>query len=539
LFCALALAAKGSVDASAALWFSALAAAFLGASVVGNEPKRLSLLGAALLGYAAWLVATNLCCNPYTAAAPYDAAFLVAGFLAGRRGGEEAAPLLLRIALAFAVAVAAWSVWQRATGEAARGHALFETPATLASTLNLVLVPGVVMLAAGCRSRLLFLSLAVVAAALIGTASRGGWLACAGAGAVSIALFARAGIRLERRSMLAVLAVFVVGYAVSLAAPLRWEAVIGTAPASATARLALYEAALQALGESSWLTGYGYLGFRHVLEAARPGIPEYRDAITYFVHDDYLQVLLELGIPGLALLLLVAVLPVVQVWRALPRLPAPSRATFIALAGATTSMAVHALIDFPFYIAVCLLLYGACTGLIASMAGDGGMPRFDVPRYPALMRAAKAGVAAAAAWLLVMPLAAEAAADYARRQFENGRSDKAAYWFEAARRLDARDWRYHWYAGQFWYAQAQANRNAAAARLADVALASAFAADPHEVQPLVWRISAHLRLRELLPAPADPATLRAWGDLAASLAPLDRGVQAHREMIRRFEASGR
>lgn len=533
------MAAKGSVDASAALWFCALGAALLGAYLVGDHTQRLSLPGAAVFGYAGWLVATNLWPNPYTAAAPYDAAFLVTGFLAGRRAGEGKAPLLFQIALVFAVALAAWSLWQRATGQVSRGHALFETPATLASTLNLVLVPGAVMLAAGRRSRLLFAALAIVAAALIGTASRGGWLACAAAGVVSMALFARAGMKPERRALLAVLGLFVVGYAVSLAAPLRWDAVIATAPASATARLALYEAAVRALGESSWLTGYGYLGFRHVLEAARPGIPEYRDAITYFVHDDYLQALLELGIPGLALLLLLAVLPAVEVWRALPRLPASSRATFIALAGGTTSMAIHALVDFPFYVAVCLLLYGACAGLIASSAVAIGMPRIDTPRYVALMRAAKAGFAIIAAWLLIAPLAAEAAANHAKREFEQGRSDKAAYWFETARRLDGRDWRYHWYAGQFWYAQAQANRNAAAARLADAAFAAAFAADRHEVQPLVWRISTHLQLRELLPAPADPATLRAWGDLAVSLAPLDRGAQAHREFARRFEAHGR
>jgi hypothetical protein len=40
----------------------------------------------------------------------------------------------------------------------------------------------------------------------------------------------------------------------------------------------------------------------------------------------------------------------------------------------------------------------------------------------------------------------------------------------------------------------------------------------------------------MLPQPADAATLRAWVDRASALAPLDRRVQFHRQLVARFEA---
>src|SRR5258706_14931956 len=138
LFFALALAAKGSVDASATLWLCGLAVLWTTAALLPPaETPRLSALGFVVFGYAAWLVITNTF-NTYTSAASYDAAFLVRGVLIGLRAGRENIDLLFAVTLAFAVGLAAWSIWQRATGAAPRGRALFDTPATLASILNLV-----------------------------------------------------------------------------------------------------------------------------------------------------------------------------------------------------------------------------------------------------------------------------------------------------------------------------------------------------------------------------------------------------------------
>lgn len=529
MFCGLALAAWGSSDASVFLWFASLAALCIGGALLPRAAvPSLTPLAVAVFGYAAWLLVTNLWVNPYTAAASYDAAFLLAGFLIGRKADRDGWAMLFAVALAFGVTLAVWSIGQRLLGTEGRGRALFETPATLAATLNLLLAPALVLAAMGKRGPWFRAALVLLAGGLVGTASRGGWLALAAAAVVAAVLLRRGGLRPERRDLLALVLVLLGGYVLSLIEPLSWDTAVGTAARSGTARLELYQAALAALRDSSLATGSGYLDFRYVLEAARPTIDSYRGAITYFVHNDYLQVLLELGLPGLALLVLLALLPVAQCWRELPRL-APERRIFaIALAVAMTSMAVHALVDFPFYIAACLFLYGAAAG---------GLCSFAPAQEPAKStRIAKAAIAAGLFWVLLKPVAAEAAAEYARQKWRANDGQTAAHWFEVARRVESKDWRFHWYAGQFWFVQAQAGNNAAAAQFADRAFAAGIAAHPHVVENLLWRISTHIYLRTLVPEPASRETLRQWVDRAQALAPLDPGVKVQRDLLARFEA---
>jgi hypothetical protein len=187
-------------------------------------------------------------------------------------------------------------------------------------------------------------------------------------------------------------------------------------------------------------------------------------------------------------------------------------------------MALHAFVDFPFYVPLCLLLYGGATGMIDSLA-----PQDVAARVPGMLIAA--GIAFAI-WMLATPVVAQAAAAYAHRQWQTARGESAAYWFEVARRVESRDWRYHWYAGQFWYAQALETRKPEAARLAERAFADGMAANPREVRNVLGRISTHLRLSALLAAPADAAALRAWSDRALALAPRDPAVQAEAALVR-------
>src|SRR5688572_9031346 len=97
-------------------------------------------LSGAVGGFATWLVITNGWFNPsYSAAGPYHAAFLLGGFVAGRRAGLADAKLLFLSSLALVLCMAVWALCQEAVNSTQRAHALFETPATLAATLNLLL----------------------------------------------------------------------------------------------------------------------------------------------------------------------------------------------------------------------------------------------------------------------------------------------------------------------------------------------------------------------------------------------------------------
>ena len=461
---------------------------------------------------------TNLWANPsYTAAAPYHAAFLVSGFLLGRRAGPEGAAVLLKAAILFALALAGWALWQRVGENAARSQALFQSPATLGATLNLILLPVLVVLAWGPRRPILAIAALLLVAGMAAAGSRGAWLAGAAGGTLALYLARRAGVWRGRSALSAVATI--VGLGIVLGGLLSVYLDIG----SSVARLNLYAIALTGLATTSLALGSGYLAFYYLLESARGSVAGFAEVGTYFVHNDYLQTLLELGIPGLILLLGLVALPLSRALRAASEASPDRRLIAIAAAAALGSMATHALVDFPFYVPVCLLIYGAAVGLLDSLQAVE-----TSVRVPGVVVVAGATLGL---WILVTPLAAYLAAGHAGHEWRLARGESAAYWFEVARRIEPRDWRYHWYAGQFWYAQAAANQRPEAARLADAAFAAGYAANPREARNLVGRISAHLRLRSLLAEPVDAATLREWADRALALAPLDRMVQAERKLV--------
>lgn len=553
------------MEASPSLWAFALVALAAACFVISQSAKTPSFtpLAVAVVSLATWMVVTNKWVNPsYTAAAQYHAAFLLGGFFLGRRAGPENARWLFGAALVFAVCVAAWGLSQNLRGEA-RAHAFFETPATLSSTLNLILLPSLVCVVIGKGRGILIAASVMLAAAIIAAASRGGWFALAIGGLFAWRFGRRAGILVRHHAVAILISIFAVAWLAASVGPHVWNWTLGMigpsgavpqqvqsysmlASQSWLARLELYELAWRSIAPSSLLTGFGYLGYYYLLEAGRASVATYENSITFFAHNDYLQTLLELGVPGLAGLLAIVMLPLIAAWQAAPKLESDStdRLMLMALVAGLASMAAHAFVDFPFYIPVCLLIYGAMLGVLDSLLPHATRSESSKrTRHPASEPLRRAGGAAAATlgvWVLAMPVAAETAAGYAHRQWRSAQGESAAYWFEVARRLEPRDWRYHWYAGQFWLAQAAQNRKPEAAQLADRAFADGVAANPREVRNLLGRITMHRALRAVLPTPADKATVIAWSEHAIKLAPDNSLARTERALVlKELDLSGK
>lgn len=535
LFVGLALAAYGSREGSPGAWSAALASIALAAHLLGPAAAAwaVSPLSVAVVGFAAWLAISNVAFNPsYNAAAQYHAALLVAGFALGRRAAGDAA-VLLRPALLVACGLAAWAVWQRAQGMV-RPSAVFETPATLAAVLNLCLLPAIVCAMSSRPSRWLLAAALLMATAVFLTLSRGGWLGLA-AGALVAVLAARwLGVQLVAPRLAFVVALPALGILAILIGPAVLSMTGDDAVRSSAARLGLYGLALDALSLRTLLVGDGYLAFYYLLEAGRADIPTYEQANTFFVHNDYLQVLRELGIPGLAGLLAMVLAPIVLVWRHRSTLDGTARGVSVAVLASLATMAVHACVDYPFYIPVCLVLYGAGLGLLdatlASVSSKAG-PTLPMAQRSAMRRGLTAAAGTLAAWVLVAPLGAQAAAQHAARQWAAGHAQSAAYWFEAARVIEPRDWRYHWQAGEFWLVQAEVGQRRAAADLADRAFAAGFSANPREARNLLGRVALHRRLGALLTDPAPVSTQISWAEEAVRLLPHDPGAHDERERV--------
>lgn len=517
--------------------WAASAAALLGLAAAGTASGRTaSWLALPVIGYATLIFASALFVDgAYSAAALYHPLLLVLAFVAVRRMERGSEARAAAAGLVLGVVLAAWGLVQAGPMGAARATALFEAPATFAATMNLFLIPALACLLVGTRAGLWMPASIALAAAAFAADSRGGFLALGAGVAVAIVLAHRAR-RLMPRGVAAVLVVIAAGWLAATALQ-ALPASSGEAPPSAAERNASSLSRLELYAQSldAWrarpVIGTGYLTFRYTLEKNRASVPSYGASnVTWFVHNDYLQSLQELGVLGLLAFLGLTCLAPLLAYRRLPSLAETERPAVVASASALAAMSVHALVDFPFYIPVCLLLYGALLGsLDARLGATNAATAWRWPSSP-WGRAARAGALTIAAVVLLRPAVAEAAAEWGLRESAAGEGRQAAFWLGAAAKLDSSDWRYHWYAGQFWEAQAANAGRPEAAALAARAYAAGFAANPMEVKNLLGMLSVQRRFGRLLAAPADAATLQRWTGLAAVLAPLNPEVQ--RELLR-------
>lgn len=540
VFLGVALAVPGSVDATPAIWAASLGLLIAGAwMAAAGRVAAPGLISVFALGYASVLVLNNALMSPaYTPAAPFHAAFLAAGLLVGLRMAGDGLRTLLGLLALGAGVLAGWGLWQVFAGTASRAMAPFETPATLAAVLNFALLPVLVRLLVSVP-HWSWLALGVLlSAGHAATVSRGGLLALL-AGLLAAAICIRwTGLSMSRRGAAVVALVLLTGWALAQTAGMLSSvpkselavsqqilgvAVGDAAQGSSVSRLELYELALEG-ARARLATGIGYLGFRSLLDANRDAVPSFMGGDTYFVHNDYLQTLLELGIPGLVALAGMVLLPLLLAPRRIRSAPEPDRQLGIAMLAVVAAMSTHAAVDFPFYVPLCLVLFGMAVGVLDDFAGMETGPRFDPA--PAARRLAAIATAAVAVLVLGPPLIADLSAAHAHRAWRNADGQAAAYWFEVARRFEPRDWRYHWYAGQFWYVQAEQTGKPVAARLADESFAAGMAANPIEVRNHLGRIATHRRFAGLLEMPAGADTTRKWVAEAAALAPNHPGVRA-------------
>jgi len=137
------------------------------------------------------------------------------------------------------------------------------------------------------------------------------------------------------------------------------------------ARRLIWQGAWHMWRESPW-QGWGLYRFRLIY-------PRYQldadQSAGQYVHNDYLQLLLEIGIPGLLLVLLSMGLIAWWGWRTLrsPGVSESRRLEIAALLAAMAAISVHGMVSYDFYILPVLLVLGLITGRFIDRvsAGDG------------------------------------------------------------------------------------------------------------------------------------------------------------------------
>jgi O-antigen ligase len=496
-------------------------------------------LSASLLLLCAWLAAQVLWLNPaWQPKALYFVAALLTPLLI-----VSALPVvqlwrLARIATLLALLLALWGLAQHYLGwwvlipMGGRANAIFYTPNSYASCLNLFLLPLTAwyLLAASRRSGGVGLAgILLLFAALLASASKGGLLAWL-AGLLVLALLlgpsrlrsarhrlGRLGLGLAAVALASILlpsTVQVGGYE---------DRVQELLAQGDNVRLVLWDIAWKLVQEAPFI-GHGYYNFHYF--QLRDSYGALVGNQTRYAHNDYLQIWAETGSIGLLLFLAVPLATAVAVWRGRARLSPRAAALLIACGAGLATVYAHALVDFPFWPPALLLLSGALLGMVARLdaAARQAPPLFAAAHARLLAvnfrpAVAKGILGVAITLFAALPWASQEANRLGVQRAREGQAQAALFWTRLAQSLQPRDAYYYWREGLIWARVRSITGEAEHAARADALFARAMQANPFDVESVALRLILHRDHRAWLEQPAADAELLRWSGYLARWMP--------------------
>ncbi len=428
-----------------ALWSAEVLGANLHAGFRPGDP----FLPAAMALYLLWLgIAAAFSAIPYLSSlnlwwlGVLPGAFLISWLDPRREAFLDHTLALLKTA---GVILAGVALWQHLiTGEPPAGP--FHTRNSLAALLALLAIPlwtdtlqgeGRTRLAAAAGLFLLLLTIGIIQ-------SRGALLGLATGITLLIGLgFDRRAANRWRLPVTILVAAMFAAWAISLGQPASGSDLVqrmislGNVEQAGRSRFLIWEPAWR-------------LFLEHPLLGTGPGtyfmvIPPWLDAADrsahFYVHNDYLQIALETGLPGLISLLLIGLAALRLLFTRLPLAPRGSadRLALVTPFAAVVAVAVHSLFTFNLYIVPTTLLAALLLARLHATAArlDGAPWRQSPLRHlrPALFRALQVVVVAAVAFHFVRLSLGDLALEEGRRLAAAGQADTAHRRLLDARRL--------------------------------------------------------------------------------------------------------
>lgn len=502
----------------------------------------LSWISVALVGFCSLLFTNTLYLSlAYHAVSIYLPATLLIAFIAATYRSAWLAETGFKIFCAVIALIAVWALVQWLTGrgflneKSVRSLALFSTPNTLATTLNLGLVPILSFYLLGHGGRSVYGLMLLLFAALLTTQSRGGYLGLLAGFLFLLAFVGQASVIAQWRryraaggGFLAVLFFFKF-YAWLGLASWSMDPVFATfGRGDSSYRWEIYQVAWHGLGEYLWL-GIGYLNFGYYFQAHK--VPPFLDGSIFFVHNDYLQFAFEIGLVGLGLFLLLIAVVYGQLFKFRRQTMSEQRLPTILSATAITSMLTHALVDYPFYIPVLQAVFGVYLGIINQQIIGMGATQWSLPKMSEqqflgihLEFIGKMLVIALMLWL-GLPAFAEVSANYGLNKLQRGDAQSGLYWHSVARIMQPYEANYYWREGVIWRDQGIAQTRPDLLEKSNTFFSKGFEINPFEVNNLLEKIALHRKYGALLKQPATHQDIMAWINHAKRLQPHSIGVQ--------------
>jgi len=473
--------------------------------------------------------------SAYHAEGIYLPATLLLAFLAASYHPVWLIQTGFKIFCAVIALIAVWALVQWLTGrgfleeKSVRALALFATPNTLATALNLGLIPVLGFYLLGRGGRCVYGLALLLFAALLATQSRGGYLGLLSGILFFVTFVGQASVAAEWRryrrvavGFLAVLAFFKF-YAWLGLASWSMDPVFATlSHGDSSYRWEIYQLTWRGLAEHLWL-GIGYFNFGYYFEVHK--VPPLLDGRTFFVHNDYLQFALETGLLGLSLFLLLIITVYGQLFKFRQQAMSERRLPLILSAAAITSMLAHALVDYPFYIPVLLAVFGAYLGIINQGFVDMGARYLQLPKIPVRqflgLNSGFIGnvlVIGLALWF-GLPAFASASADFGLYRLLHGDAQNGLYWHGVARLLQPSEAGYYWREGVILRDLGVTQSRPELVEKSNVVFSQGLEVNPFEVNNLLEKTALHRQYRTMLKQPASHRDIMSWIDYVKSRQP--------------------
>ncbi len=489
----------------------------------------------------------------------YLITFLSAGFLLFSSVNTIFAINSFKVLNGIVVILALWGVIQYLTGAAYiihtgnRANTIFYTPNTYAACINMSLLPLIIFYLLSENRRSLLFVIYTLSAALIVSQSRGGWISFVATASFIFLFIKLFSLEIHKKRMKSLLiGIAAIFFCFAINNNLKFEVSTTSQPfGSNLNNIIRHESAVSTLQhrfqlfDIAWqqikakpLLGHGLHTYQYF--QTRDQQEPYIGNKTRFVHNDFLQLWMEIGIFGLLLFLSIPFAIICLLYVNRQRLEKYEVIAVLAMLSAIFTFYIHGLVDFLFYIPFLLLLFGAYLGYInqifnrfsnKTIALDDYLRRINT--RPVII---KCLVGISLIGYLSQPAVAQLYFDKANRDKQKLDIKSALKNYELARRFAPYHEDYYLVEADIWLHAAKATGKPEPANRSDALYIKGDLANPYSVKSLFWRAMLHRDMPKLLQKPATIKEVLSWLESAMQWLPNDQKLQE--EYVRTLLLSG-
>ena len=480
-----------------------------------------------------------------------EAAYLIwlfaGSFLLFSYGDEKFIKNTFSYLIVIFIFLSIWGLIQYITGYGVlvsmggRANAIFVTPNTFSASINSLLLPLIVLFLLGKSNKYLFPSILILFAAFLATKSRGGWIAFMSGFIFIFLLIKVLCIKLDRKRLKSLLLgltiVFVLYSVVDISGYGRLDkessfdeaigelARLNDGMSSMSNRIQLFDIAWRRIKEKPFL-GYGFHTYQHY-RLSDQKVP-FIAVPARFVHNDYLQLFMELGVLGFVLPIAFFMISLFYLWKLSDNVAKEDKILMFAIMIGLTSLYVHALVDFIFYTPFLLMMIACSLGLFNETLNKyhKNISTITIPTSLVNFNVLKSLVGVCVVFLLFQAAISQLTYDNALKKIEHLDVQDALVYYELARRFAPYEPDYYWHEGAVLMNAVKARQHKPSAERAEELFSKGMDVSPYTTNNRLARAELHRDYGHLLTNPEDLNIVLSWNKQALHWRPKDPIVRA-------------